>query len=86
MVRRKRSREGGCTFASVYDLIHYGFEQKAATQFYEDPHAVIAMTDNPVNRKGSRQIDTGKHLLFQKKCIQNNNNHMEIHKKNNSYR
>ncbi len=66
MVRRKRSREGGCTFASVYDLIHYGFEQKAALQFYEDPHAVIAMEDNPVNRKGSRQIDTGKHLLFQK--------------------
>lgn len=45
-------------------LSDYGFEQKAATQFYIDPRAVITMADNPVNRKGSRQIDTGNHLFL----------------------
>ena len=32
---------------------------------YEDSRAVIAIAENPVNRKASRNIDTRKHFIGQ---------------------
>ncbi len=44
-------------------LFDFGFEQDDPTKLCEDSRAVIAMTDNPVNRKCSRHIDTRKHFI-----------------------
>ena len=43
-------------------LFDFGFEQDGPTKMYEDSRAAIAMCDNPVNRKGSRHIDTPQAL------------------------
>ena len=44
-------------------LLDFGFEQDGPIKLYEDSRAVMAMADNPVNRKGSRHIDTRKHFI-----------------------
>ncbi len=41
------------------------FEQVSSTLIYEDSRSVIVMTENPVNRKASRHIDTHKHFIGQ---------------------
>jgi hypothetical protein len=46
-------------------LNDFGFEQVSPTLLYEDSRAVIAMAENPVNRKASRHIDTRKHFIGQ---------------------
>ncbi len=46
-------------------LNDFGFEQVSPTLLYEDSRAVIAMSENPVNRKASRHIDTLKHFIGQ---------------------
>ncbi len=46
-------------------LNDFGFEQVSPTLLYEDSRAVIAMDENPVNRKASRHIDTRKHFIGQ---------------------
>ena len=57
-------------------LFDFAFEPNDPTKLYEDSRAVItaiAMANNPVNRKGSRHIDTRKHFigeLVQDKIIQ----------------
>ena len=54
-------------------LFDFGFDQDGPTTMYEDSRAVIAMTDNSVNRKGSRHNDTRKHFigeLVQEKLIE----------------
>ena len=46
-------------------LNYFGFAQVSPTMLYEDSRAVIAMTENPVNRKASRHIDTRKQFIGQ---------------------
>ncbi len=46
-------------------LNDFGFEPVSPTLLFEDSRAVIAMTENPVNRKASRHIDTRKHFIGQ---------------------
>ena len=41
-------------------LFDFGFEQDDLMTLYQDSRPVITMTDNSVNRKGSRHIDTLK--------------------------
>ena len=41
----------------------FGFPQLGPMHLYEDSRAVIAMTENPSNRKGARHIDTRKHFV-----------------------
>ena len=42
---------------------HLGFTQCEPTELYEDSREVIAMAENPVNRKASRHIDTRRHYI-----------------------
>ncbi len=44
-------------------LNDFGFEQVSPTLLYKDSRAVIAMTENQVNRKASRHIDIRKHFF-----------------------
>jgi hypothetical protein len=43
----------------------FGFPQLGPMYLYEDSRAVIAMTENPSNRKGARHIDTREHFVDQ---------------------
>jgi hypothetical protein len=54
-------------------LFDFGFEEDGTTKLHKDSRVVIVMTDNPVNREGSRHIDTRKHFigaLVQEKIIE----------------
>ena len=55
-------------------LFDFGFEQDGPTKMYADSRAIIAMADNPVNRKESRHIDTSK--LFTGELVQDK--HIEL--------
>ncbi len=46
-------------------LNDFGFEPVSPTLIYEDSRAVIVMTENTVNRKTSRYIDTHKYFIEQ---------------------
>jgi hypothetical protein len=41
----------------------FGFPLLGPMQLPQDPHAVIAMAENPSNRKGARHIDTREHFV-----------------------
>jgi hypothetical protein len=41
----------------------FGFPLLGPMQLHEDSHAVIAMAENPSNRKGARHIDTREHFV-----------------------
>jgi hypothetical protein len=41
----------------------FGFPQLWSSYLYEDSRAVIAMSENPSNRKGARHIDTREHFV-----------------------
>ena len=41
----------------------FGFLQLWPSYLYEDSRAVIAMAENPSNRKGARHIDTREHFV-----------------------
>ena len=43
----------------------FGFPQLGPMHLYEDSRAVIAMAENPSNRKGARHIDTREHFVDQ---------------------
>ena len=43
----------------------FGFPQLGPMHLYEDLRAVIAMAENPSNRKGARHIDTREHFVDQ---------------------
>jgi hypothetical protein len=43
----------------------FGFPQLGPMYLYEDSRAVIAMAENPSNRKGARHIDTREHFVDQ---------------------
>jgi len=43
----------------------FGFPQLWPSYLYEDSRAVIAMAENPSNRKGARHIDTREHFVDQ---------------------
>jgi hypothetical protein len=43
----------------------FGFPQIWPSHLYEDSRAVIAMAENPSNRKGARHIDTRGHFIDQ---------------------
>jgi hypothetical protein len=43
----------------------FGFPQNWPSHLYEDSRAVIAMAENPSNRKGARHIDTREHFVDQ---------------------
>ncbi len=43
----------------------FGFPQLGPMHLYEDSRAVVAMSENPSNRKGSRHIDTREHFVDQ---------------------
>jgi hypothetical protein len=43
----------------------FGFPQLWPSYLYEDSCAVIAMAENPSNRKGARHIDTREHFVDQ---------------------
>jgi hypothetical protein len=43
----------------------FGFPQIGPMHLYEDSRAVIAMAENPSNRKGARHIDTREHFVDQ---------------------
>jgi hypothetical protein len=43
----------------------FGFPQLWPSYLSEDSRAVIAMTENPSNRKGARHIDTREHFVDQ---------------------
>jgi hypothetical protein len=43
----------------------FGFPQLGPMYLYEDSRAVIAMAENPSNRKGARPIDTCEHFVDQ---------------------
>ncbi len=46
-------------------LNDFGFEQVSPTLLHEDSRTVIDMSENPVNRKESRHIDTRKYFIGQ---------------------
>ncbi len=43
----------------------FGFPQLGPSHLHEDSRAVIAMAENPSNRKGARHIDTREHFVDQ---------------------
>jgi hypothetical protein len=43
----------------------FGFPQLGPMHLYEDSRAVIAMAENPCNRKGARHIGTREHFVDQ---------------------
>jgi hypothetical protein len=43
----------------------FGFPQPGPMHLYEDSRGVIAMAENPSNRKGARHIDTREHFVDQ---------------------
>jgi hypothetical protein len=43
----------------------FGFPQLGPMYLYEDSREVIAMAENPCNRKGVRHIDTREHFVDQ---------------------
>jgi hypothetical protein len=46
-------------------LREFGFPQLWSSYLYEDSRAVIAMAENPSNRKGARHIYTREHFVDQ---------------------
>jgi hypothetical protein len=58
--------EEGKEIVYLHSILNdFGFEQVSPTLLYEDSRAVITMTENPVNRKSSRHIDTRKYFIGQ---------------------
>ena len=56
--------EAGKEILYLRFILHdFGFDQKGATPLYEDSRAVICMSENPVNRKASRHIDTRRYFI-----------------------
>jgi hypothetical protein len=43
----------------------FGFPQLGPMHLYEDSRALIVMTENPINRKGARHIDTREYFVDQ---------------------
>ena len=43
----------------------FGFPQAGPSHLFEDSRAVIAMAENPSNRKGVRHIDMREHFIDQ---------------------
>ena len=46
-----------------YILDDFGLKQRGPSKMYEDSRAVICMTENPVNHKASRHIDTRRYWI-----------------------
>ena len=56
--------EAGKEILYLRFILHdFGFSQKGPTPLYEDSRAVICMSENPVNRKASRHIDTRRYFI-----------------------
>ena len=66
------TRDGSRTPGSSRIIMReFGFPQLGPMHLYEDSRAVIAIAENPSNRKGARHIDTREHFVDQlvKDCI-----------------
>jgi hypothetical protein len=56
--------EAGKEILYLRFILHdFGFSQEEPTPLYEDSRAVVCMSENPVNRKASRHIDTRRYFI-----------------------